>query len=441
MAGASDGFVPRAALSRRQFITAAAAAASAPLLLTGRAFALPARHPDVLKVGLIGCGGRGTGAALQALSAEPGTVVLTAMADVFADRLASSRATLQQELGAHAAARLQLAPDMAFTGFDAAARLIATSGVDVIILATPPHFRPAHLRAAIDAGKHVFCEKPMAVDAPGVRSVLETVELARAKKLSLVAGFCWRYNVRHRELYRRVQDGAIGDIRAVYSTYNAVPLGTNPRQPGWSEMEFQLRNWQTFAWLSGDHIAEQAVHSLDKMAWTFGDVPPLSATAVGGNAARDYPERGDAFDHYAVAFDYPGGAKGFHMCRQIANCSNDNSDWIWGSKGDAKVEGWTPLHQITGPNAWSYEGEGNDMYQAEHDELFASIRRGEPINDGVWMARSTLLALMARMAAWTGQTVTWEQALNSKERLGPETYAFGDLPAPALRVPGRTQLL
>ena len=436
-------FPPRPALSRRDFLSGASALAAVPLLararlLQPRPFArLPASHADVLRVGLVGCGGRGTGAALQALSAEQGTVVLTAMADVFPERVDHALETLRTELKETADARLQVPPEQRFAGFDAAARLMATD-VHVVLLATPPHFRPAHLQAAVAAGKHVFCEKPMAVDVPGLRSVMETAEAARQKSLSLVAGFCWRYNVRHRELYRRVHDGAIGDLRCVYSTYNASPLDTHPRQPGWSDMEWQLRNWQTFCWLSGDHIAEQAVHSLDKQSWAFGDEPPLSCTAVGGNAARNYRERGDAFDHYGVCFEYPHGARAFHMCRQIANTPFDNSDWIWGTKGDAKIEGWTPLHVITGANAWEYEGEGNDMYQTEHDELFASIRQATPINDGVWMARSTLLAIMARLAAYTGQTLTWEQVLSSQQRLGPESYAFGSLPVGPLAVPGRS---
>jgi myo-inositol 2-dehydrogenase / D-chiro-inositol 1-dehydrogenase len=435
-------FPPRPALSRRDFLSGASALAALPLLARGRlldprAARLPAQHADVLRVGLIGCGGRGTGAALQALMAEQGTVVLTAMADVFPERIESSLATLQGELKENAAARLQVPPEQRFAGFDGAAQVIA-SDVHVVLLASPPHFRPAHLAAAVAAGKHVFCEKPMAVDAPGLRSVLETAELARQKNLSLVAGFCWRYSLRHRALYERVHDGAVGDIRCVYSTYNASPLATHPRQPGWSDMEFQLRNWQTHTWLSGDHITEQAVHSLDKQAWAFGDVPPLSCTAVGGNAARDYPERGDAFDHFGVCYEYPHGARAFHMCRQIANTPFDNSDWIWGTQGDAKIEGWTPLHVITGAHAWEYDGPENDMYQTELDELMASIRKATPINDGTWMARSTLLGIMARLAAYTGQTLTWEQALASQQKLGPASYDFGPVAAATLAVPGRT---
>ncbi len=433
--------VPQLDLSRRRFLKGSAAAALfapfAPFALTRRADAAT-KHADVLKVGLIGCGGRGTGAAMQAVSAEEGSVVLTAMADVFGDKIENALGNLKQALGDQFDARVKVAPEHRYTGFDGAAKLIA-SDVDVVLLATAPHFRPAHLKAAIEAGKHVFCEKPMAVDAPGVRSVMETVAAARAKKLSLVAGFCWRYSVRHREMWKRLHEGAVGKILAFYSTYNATPLGTKKRDPSWSEIDFQLRNWQHFTWLSGDHIAEQAVHSLDKMAWAFKDAPPLSCTAIGGRQARFGEERGDVWDHFGVTFDYADGAKGFHMCRQIDGCSTDNSDWVWGDEGSGFCNGWTPLLKIDGKHAWEYEGDGNDMYQQEHDELFAAIRAGTPINDGDWMTRSTMLAIMARMAAYTGQTITWDQAMHSAEHLGPDHYDAASAPKVVIAIPGKTK--
>jgi len=429
--------------SRRRFLEGSAALA-APLVL-GAPRPLLAHlprtdDPDVLRVGLIGCGGRGTGAAVQAVRAEPGTVKLTAMGDVFADHLESSHGALVSELGEQAAALLDVPPERRFVGFDAYQRVI-DSGVDVVLLTSPPHFRPAHLSAAVAAGKHVFCEKPMAVDAPGLRSVMASAAAARAAGLALVSGFCWRSNPPHRALYGQVLGGGVGQVQAVYSTYNATPLGTQPRQPGWSEMEFQLRNWQHMAWLSGDHIVEQACHSLDKMAWAFGDVPPLSATGIGGRAARFGEERGNIFDHFGVTYDYPGGARGFHMCRQIANCSGDNSDWIYGTEGLATVRGWSDEFRIEGRRPWTYEGEGGDMYQIEHDELFASIRAGRPRFDGDWMTSSTMLAILGRMVAYTGQTITWEQALASEESLGPATCSWGDLPLAPVPVPGRTRFV
>jgi predicted dehydrogenase len=424
--------------TRRTFLHRAGLAAGVPLVAGAKSPLPRADDPDVLKVGLVGCGGRGTGAALQALRAEQGTVVLTAMADVFPERIEESLSLLSQALGEEGSQALQCDEDHRFTGFDACARLLE-SGVDVVLLAAPPHFRPEHLAAAVEAGAHVFCEKPVAVDGPGVRRVLAAVEAAAAKKLSIVSGFCWRYNVRHRELFARLQDGAIGALRAVYTTYNTGPLAQHPRREGWSDMEWQLRNWQHFLWLAGDHIVEQAVHSLDKMAWAFGDKPPLEAVAIGGRQARTGPESGNIYDHFSATFDYPLGVKGFHMCRQIAGCSNDNSDFLFGEKGVATIRAFGDL-SIDGENPWRYEGEGNDMYQQEHDELFASIRAGKPIQDGIYMTRSTLLGIMAREAAYTGQTVTWEQALNGEERLGPQTYAFGECPVSAVPIPGRSRL-
>lgn len=425
---------------RRSFLRGSAAAATASMVLGRSARALSKDDPDALRVGIVGCGGRGTGAAMQALCAEEGSVVLTAMGDVFQDRLEESHknleAGLRERFGEAGVSRLQVDPEHRFVGFDAWQKVLA-SDVDVVLLTTPPHFRPQMLEAAVRAGKHVFCEKPMAVDGPGVRRVLATVEEARQKKLSIVAGFCWRYNVRHRELYQRIHDGALGPLRAVYGTYNALPNGYREREADWTDMEYQLRNWFHFLWLSGDHVQEQACHTLDKIAWAMRDVPPLSVTAIGGRQVRT---QGNIYDHFCAAFDYPGEVKGFLLSRQMPGCAQDNSDWVWGEKGMAFVNGWEPRHEITGANPWAYEGEGNSMYQQEHDELFASIRAGQPINDGVWMTHSTLLGIMVRMSAYTGQVVTWDEALASTERLGPENYELSSpVPVEPIPVPGETR--
>jgi predicted dehydrogenase len=428
-------------LSRRSFLHGSAALAAAPLVpAAASALRQPlASDADVLKVGLIGCGGRGTGAALQAVRAEKGTVVLTAVADLFADRLEGCLEGLRQELGADAG-RIQVAPDHRFLGFDAYKKLI-DSGVDVVLLATPPHFRPLHLRAAVDAKKHIFCEKPIAVDAPGVRSVLETTELARAAKLNLMSGFCWRRKSGHRETYKRIHDGAIGDVRAIYSTYLAAPNGTRSREAKWSDMEYQMRNWYHHLWLSGDHVVEQAVHSLDKMAWTMKDEPPLSVVATGGRQTREGPDAGNIWDHFNATFEYKDGVKGFHSSRQWAGCYGDNNDWVIGANGVATINGWANDFRFSGAKPWAYDGPDNDMYQTEHDELFAAIRAGKPINDGVWTAHSTMLAIMVRMSAYTGQQITWDQAMGSTERLGPTSYALADLPTPPPAVPGRTKFV
>ncbi len=424
-------------LDRRGFLKSSGLLATVPWMRQDARAAVSKDDPDALKVGLVGCGGRGSGAALQAMNAEDGTVLLTAMADLFPDRIERSHGLLKEALGEHAG-RLQVDPEQRFSGFDAYEQLLATD-VDVVLLTTPPVFRPMMLAAAIAAGKHVFCEKPMAVDAPGVRSVLATAEAAKAAKLSLVAGFCWRYNVRHRALYQRVQDGALGDLRAIYSTYLASPNRSVARGEGWTEMEWNLRNWYQVLWASGDHVLEQACHSLDKMAWATGDTPPLRVMAVGGRQAKLGPNLGNIYDHFTATFDYPDDVKGFHVCRQMDGCATDNSDWVMGAKGNAYVNGWADRHEISGENAWAYEGPGNDMYQQEHDELFASIRSAKPINDGTWMATSTLLGVMTRMSAYTGDVITWEQALASEEKLAPDVFEFGPNPLRPVAIPGQTK--
>jgi len=383
---------------------------------------------DVLKVGLIGCGGRGSGAAAQALNADP-HVKLTAMGDAFSDRLQASLANLKKENPE----KVDVAPDHCFVGFDAYQKVI-DSGVDVVILATPPHFRPMHIQAAVAAGKHVFAEKPVAVDAPGVRSVLATCELAKEKNLSVVSGFCWRYDQGVRDTMARVLDGAIGDIVAIQEVYNAGGLWMKPRQPEWTDMEWQLRNWLYFTWLSGDHNVEQHVHSLDKASWLMHEELPVKCVGLGGRQVRTEPEYGHIFDHHAVTYEYANGVKLFAFCRQQNGCASDVSDHFMGTKGRCDVL----KNHITGENPWRYSGKKNNMYQTEHDELFASIRSGNPKNDGLFMSRSTLLAIMGRMATYTGQEITAEQALASQETLAPTAYEFGPLPVPPVAQPGRT---
>ncbi len=394
-----------------------------------------AANAETLRVGLIGCGGRGTGAAAQALAADQ-NVILTAMADVFEDRLKGSLNTLKKEAGE----RVQVAPDHCFVGVEAYQKLI-DSGVDVVLLAAPPGFRPVHLRAAVAAGKHIFCEKPMATDAPGVRSVLESAGQAKQKNLALVAGFCWRYEPGRREFYKRIHGGAIGEVRALHATYLTGPVKPMPpasqRPSGMGDLEWQLRHWYNFVWLSGDGLVEQACHSVDKMAWAMNGLLPIKAVATGG---RQIPNNeGNIFDHIDVFYEYENGVRAFMAQRQISNCYSDNSDYLLGAAGTGTIKGWNaPL--LAGKERWRYSGPKKDMYQVEHDELFASIRKGEPINDGAWMANSTLMAIMGRMAAYTGQEITWEMALNSQERLVPDKLDWSmSLPIAPRAVPGKTQ--
>ena len=431
-------------VTRREFVrTAAVMSASGMVggLLVPSAFGQsPGKGSDALKIGIVGCGGRGTGAAVQALTADSNTS-LTAMGDLFSDRVDSSLSGMNEHFGETAKDRIRVDAANRFVGFDAYQKVI-DSGVDVVILTTPPGFRPMQLKAAIDAGKHVFCEKPVAVDAPGIRSVLASAEEAKRKNLAIVCGFCWRYSDAERATFKQVHDGAIGDVITVHSTYHTSTLTKRPRQPEWTDMEFQLRNWWHFTWLSGDHLVEQAVHSVDRLAWATGDKLPARCVALGGRAARTGPEHGNVFDHFTVIYEYDNGTRAFHTTRQIDGCPSDNSDYIYGTKGSVEVNGWKPVHAVrdlAGKTVWSYDGPRRDMYQVEHDELFASIRAGQPINNGEWMARSTMLAIMGRMAAYTGQTISWEQAMNSQEDLSPKSYEFGDLPTPPVAIPGQTK--
>lgn len=425
--------INQSATTRRDFLKGSTAALAAGAVATKFTIAHGAfaAGSDILKIGLVGCGGRGSGAAVQALSADPQTR-LTAMGDVFPDRLTDSLKSLKsQEIGE----RIEVNADHQFTGIDAYKQVIA-SGVDVVLLCTPPHFRPAQIKAAIDAGKHVFAEKPIAVDAPGVRSVLATCEEAKRKNLSIVSGLCWRYHNGMRATFDQIHAGAVGDIVAIQATYHTQTLKKYPRKPEWSDMEFQLRNWNGFTWLSGDFNVEQHVHSLDKVQWAMHDVPPIKATGVGGRQARTGAESGHVYDHFSVVYEYANGVKAFCSCRQMDGCDNDTSDHVFGTKGTCDVF----KHTVNGANKWTYSGpKRENMYQTEHNEMFAAIRAGKPINNGEYMCKSTMMAILGRMSAYTGKTITWEQAMNSKQDLTPPSYDWGPLPTPAVAVPGVTQ--
>lgn len=429
--------------SRRQFLKTSGAVALAGAFASPLAFTQKASgaysSSDTLKVGLIGCGGRGTGAAAQALSTGDG-VILTALADVFDDRLQSSRKRLKanKDFGS----RVKVTDDTCFVGLDAYQKLI-DSGVDVVVLGTPPGFRPQHLKAAVDAGKHVFCEKPMATDAPGVRSVLESAAKAKEKNLAIVAGFCWRYHPARQAFYEQVHQGILGDIRTVYATYLSGPVKPMPRDrqkpADMTDIEWQLRHWYNFCWLSGDGLVEQACHSVDKIAWAMNGAMPIK---VVGNGGRQIPNPGgNIFDHIDVFYEYEDGVRAFMAQRQILGCYGDNSDYLIGSDGTGTIKGWAdPV--VKGKNKWRYRGPKGSMYQIEHDELFASIRKGEPKNDGVWMAHSTLMAIMGRMAAYTGKEITWDQAMNSQWKLVPDNLTWDmDFPVRPMAVPGQTEFV
>jgi predicted dehydrogenase len=424
---------PAGSASRREFLKASTASVvGATLASLGTAAHVHAAGSDTLRIGLVGCGGRGTGAAAQALNADP-NVKLVAMGDAFEDRLKQSLRTLQKD--EELVRKIDVTPDRCFVGFDAYKGVLASC--DVVLLCTPPHFRPAHLKAAVEAGKHIFAEKPVAVDAPGVRSVLAACAAAKSKNLSIVSGLCWRYHNGMRDTFKQIHDGAVGDIVALQCTYNTGELWVRERQPEWSDMEWQMRNWLYFTWLSGDHNVEQHVHSLDKMAWAMKNEYPVKATGVGGRQVRTDPKYGHIFDHHSVVYEYANGVKLFSQCRQHARCHQDVTDHILGTQGTCDVM----KHTIRGQNPWRYQGPRENMYQNEHNELFASIRSGRPINDGDWMTKSTLMAIMGRMATYTGQLITWDQALNSQEDLTPPKYEWGPLAVAPVAVPGVTKFV
>ena len=425
-------------ISRRRFLATSAAAGGSVLALQRSAHAAGS---DLLKVGLVGCGARGAGAASNAINADPGVRVV-ALADAFADRIDGTLKVLNQRHPDE----VDVTPARCFAGFDGYKELIA-SGVDVVLLAAPPHFRPLHLAAAIEAGKHVFAEKPVGVDATGVRSVRATCELARKKNLCVVSGLCWRYDTVIRETIKRVHDGAVGDIVAVQSTRNLGFLWHRGRQSEWTEMEFQMRNWYYFTWLSGDHNVEQQIHGIDKCSWAMRDKPPVKAWATSGRQVRTDPKYGNIYDHHAVVYEYDDGARMYALARQQPGCYNDYSEVLMGTKGRCDLQ----KGRIEGETNWTFGQQAGDlsgfgvkkarkdglrpMHQVEQDELFAAIRAGQPINDGDFMCQSTLLAIQGREAGYTGQQITWEQMKASKQNLSPERYAF-DASPPILPEPG-----
>lgn len=428
-----DNAQPASNDTRRGFLKRSTATAIGSAMITS--FTLPqgvhASNDDTIRVGAVGLGGRGSGAILNALQADP-RAKLVAVGDAFEDRLKGSMAGIANSPFKD---RVEVDQDHMFTGFDNYKKVI-DSGVDVVILTTPPHFRPEHLKYAVDAGKHCFVEKPVGVDVPGILSVKETCEKAKEKGLSIVSGLCWRYDTAVLETMQRILDGAIGDIIAVQSEYVTGLLWHRGDNPEWSRMEYQMRNWLYYTWLSGDHICEQAVHSLDKTAWLMGDVSPVRAYGMGGRQQRISSEFGNIYDHHAIVYEYPNNVRVFFYCRQQSGCYNNTDEFVLGTKGQAEIL----RNRIHGENAWRFRGETKSMYDLEHDALFASIRNGTPINNGHYMCNSSMLAVLGRACTYTGQAITWEDLMKSTERLGPTTYEWGDVPEPEIAMPGVTKL-
>jgi len=431
MAQPSDSASPQRS-ARRAFLSSSAALGAAAALGPIHAKASVPAAEKTLKVALIGCGGRGNGAAMNAAKADP-NLKITVLADLFADKVEASKNILGRRLKE----RLEVTDDTCFTGFDAYKKVMETD-VDVVLLCTTPHFRPMQLEAAIAAGKHVFCEKPVAVDAPGCRSVMETVEKAREKNLSIVSGLCWRYHPGVKATVEQIKSGMIGDIVSIQENYLAGTLWHRGHEASWSEMEYQIRNWLYFTWLSGDHNVEQHIHSLDKALWLMDDEPPAVCYGMGGREVRTEEIYGNVFDHHAVMYEFGQGTKCFAYTRQMRGCFNETEDYIMGTEGVAKVL----KHSIDGRTQWQYEGERADMYVEEHKELYKGIRSGNVINNGIYMTRSTMMAIMGRMATYTGKKITWDQAWNSQQDYSLKNYEWGPVDFPnEVAVPGKTKFV
>ena len=414
-------------VTRRAFIGSVTAAGAAAVAAGAGGSRLDARAtrgaqtratpfaPDgpLLKAGLIGCGGRGCGAAANFLDAGS-NLRIVALADVFEDRVTEAR-RLMKERGQ------DIPESRCYTGFDAYQKLIA-SDVDVVLQATPPHFRPLHMAAVIDAKKHLFMEKPVAVDVPGVMAVMQTAERASSLGLSIMTGTQLRRELPRIEVYKRVRDGAIGEIRSVRAIRNQGALWYRVPQPGWSDMEYMIRDWVNWAWLSGDIIVEQHIHHLDAMLWILGK-PPVSAVGMGARVRR---KTGDQYDFFSIDYAYDDGVHMHSTIRQLNGCANGRDESIVGTKGTANLDG--VIYDLSGKPVWKYDGPTNNSLVQEHVDWVTAIRTNKPINTAKETALSTLMAIMGRDSAYTGKGITWTELLASTAKLGPSQYALGPVP-------------
>jgi predicted dehydrogenase len=422
--------------SRRTFVKATGLAAAGIALPRGlSAMARSGTSAEALRVGVIGCGGRGSGAARDCMRAGGEDIVLVAMGDLFPDRLERARANLAKVASEDAmvAKQFKVAPEMCFSGFDAYQRVLATD-IDLVILATPPGFRPVHLAAAVAAGKHIFMEKPVAVDAAGVRSIIASAAAAKAKNLAIVAGTQRRHDPAYVDVMKRVHDGAIGDLTGGQVYWNQGGLWNAAREAGWTDVEWQVRNWLYFTWSSGDHIVEQHIHNIDVANWAL-NAHPVRAVGVGGRQWRTGAEYGHIFDHFSVDFEYPNGVHIMSMCRQIDGTANHVGERFNGTSGTTD-----PSSSITGKATYTWSGQRKNPYVEEHVDLIASIKAGTPLNEGRQVAESTLSAIMGREAAYTGQAIVWDELLNATQDLTPPISGFGSLVVPPVPMPGKTKV-
>jgi predicted dehydrogenase len=379
---------------------------------------------DVIKVALIGCGGRGTGAAVQALSTKQ-NVQLVAMADAFRDRLDGSYKNILEALE-DKKGRVQVKEENKFVGFDAYKKAMALA--DVVILATPPGFRPIHFEEAVNQGKQIFMEKPVATDPAGIARVLAAAEIAKKKRLNVVVGLQRRYQTSYRELMKRVHDGMIGDLVSAQAWWNNDGVWVHPRQPGWTEMEYQMRNWYYFVWLCGDHITEQHIHNLDVINWALEGYPVV-AQGMGGREVRKGKDYGQIFDHHFVEFHYANGVILNSQCRHQKGTMSKVDEMLIGTKGKVFCDE-ARITDTKGNTIYQFDkSKENQPYQNEHDELFAAIAKGEyKFWDAERGAKSSMTSILGRLATYSGQPIEWDKALASGMNIMPTAYAFDATP-------------
>jgi predicted dehydrogenase len=440
----SKSTMVKTAVTRRDFIKTSATACAAALA-AGTRF-VHAEGSDKIRVGLIGCGGRGMGAGIVDCAQSSKGIELVAIGDLFQDHLNAAPQEIRTSLHARnlpVDEIYRVMPETMFTGFDAYKKVIA-SDVDMVILTTPPYFRPEHLRAAVEAGKHVFIEKPVAVDPVGVRSVLQSTEIARQKGLTLVAGTQSRRLESYRETVRRIHDGAIGEITGGQCVRTGDAMRAwreNERlwNAEWTEMEYQIRRWLFWTWLSGDFIVEMHVHNLDIMNWALQS-HPLQCVAVGGNQARTGLEYGNAYDHFSVEYLYPNDVRIGYIGSQIDKFTYRSDERLTGTRGSVTMDSGHGV--INGARSWKYEQDAADPAVLEYAEMIDSIRNGKALNEGRQIAESTLTAIMGRMSAYTGRTLKWDWVMEaSKLDLSPEKLEFGNITEDPVAVPGCTDLI